>query len=750
MKHTLLAYSLFLMLPLMGQNAILGTVTDENGIPVPYAAVCSKAGKGVMCDPQGHFQLPYTEGMPDYILVSALGFKSDTLLIAANNANYCLAKANYSIGEINVLQQHSIQSKSTVSAITVNQKQIQTTRPRNVAEALQEEVGFTNKQAYQSPLTLRGMSGKRLLVLRNGTRRFSSYPSGFMSHTINVYDLEKIEVEKGAASVQYGSGAMAGIINLIDKSPFKQEGFNARLTAGYGSVNSESNLLACAGWSDGKFAIKSGIRYRDADNFRYPDGSIAENSFYTDKDLFLTSGYQFSEQQRLVFNVDAHKGGPWGKPVGFNGSNYMRVQTHHENSNNYSLKYQIDSEGLFKNTEINAYYSHESRELVKKFYTAAGYMLSYTETTHFSDNYWGASMQSKLQISDVYSAIVGAETYWFTISTPVDAVDYIEEINFANRVSHNAWSQTSGVYIENRFQLAKKLTAIAGIRYNNAIINEGTAYASEEEPPKEQNKSAISGNVAVLHHFGTSYKSTIKINLARSFRMPETTELFADNFTSNGIVYANPNLLPEYSNSFDVCYRLSTKSISIEASPFLLLMSNMITKEEIGGLPGTNFTYVNIGKTRMFGGELNVRYRQNNVFTKTDNFSAQVGIAYLNGTNVTDAKNYFSEGVPLDYVPPFNLKANISYSLHISQHIKANCALRSTYYSEQTRLGEDPYATPAYYVLGGNLGVSFLKIKAKPNVNIAINNLANAEYYCYQSYLPAEGRDVRVFLTFNL
>ena len=126
--------------------------------------------------------------------------------------------------------------------------------------------------------------------------------------------------------------------------------------------------MACGGWSDGKYAIKAGFRYRDADNFTYSNGFIAENSFYTDKDLFLTTGYQFSELEKIILTIDVHDGGPWGKPVGFNGTEYMRVQTKNENSNNYSIKYKNGKWGIFSNTVFNAFYSNEERSLVKKYF----------------------------------------------------------------------------------------------------------------------------------------------------------------------------------------------------------------------------------------------------------------------------------------------------------------------------------------------------------------------------------------------
>ncbi|MFO7369601.1 MAG: TonB-dependent receptor plug domain-containing protein, partial [Bacteroidales bacterium] len=276
------------------------------------------------------------------------------------------------VDEVKVKYIRSLKERSMTSVIITEKKEMELLTPRNVSEVLQTRTGFTNRSGYQTPLTFRGMTGKRLLILRNGMRRFSSYPAGYMTHTMNIYDLERIEIEKGASSVRYGSGAMAGIVNLIDKSPFKQNGFNARLSSGYGSNNNEKNVVACGGWSNGKLALKTGLRFRKAGNFSYPGGSKAENSFYTDKDLFFSAGYKLAQNHELILTTDIHNGGPWGKPVGFNGSDYMRLQTNRENTWNVALSYGIQRSGYIKSLEINAFYSDEKRNHTKNYYTAAG------------------------------------------------------------------------------------------------------------------------------------------------------------------------------------------------------------------------------------------------------------------------------------------------------------------------------------------------------------------------------------------
>jgi outer membrane receptor protein involved in Fe transport len=722
-------------------------VHNSLGEGISFASISGASDCGTACDEDGKFELSLSK--PTKIVVQALGYLPDTLLLSADLSpiDILLHKKTYELNAIGITAKQSLASRSNCSVLVANKKEIEHLNPQNIAEVLQTKAGFTNKQSYQAPLTFRGMSGKSLLVLRNGNRRFSSYPAGYMSHTINVYDLERIEVEKGSASVIYGAGAMAGIINLIDKSPFKQNGFNAKISTGYGSINSARNVLACGGWSDGKIAVKAGMRYRKADNYKYPDGSTAINSFYTDKDLNVSTGYRFSENSNLILTADLHDGGPWGKAVGFNGSNYMKITTDNEISNNYSAKYTKLSTGVVSKLEVNVFYSNEDREFIKKYYTAAEYQLSYVETTNFSDYYYGTRFLAQLNVSNKYSIKTGAEGYSFHISTPVDAVDYIYEVNISNRVSYNARSYISGLFMQNNYAVNPKLKLTAGLRFDYAKVYQGDVYSTEQDDEEKSTKTAITGNLAANIVLGND--SRLKINVARSFRMPEPTELFTDSYTSNGLVYANPDLLPEYSYSMDLSYRFTPSVLDFEISPFLWCIDNLISKEEITGMPGTNYQYVNIGKSRLWGGEITVGLPLTKVLSTHDKLRFSAGLAYLNGTDLTDEKGYFRKGTPLDYVPPLNAKGSLIYSNTFKNNFEYKIGINAIYYAEQSRKNEDTYTTPSYTCWGSTAEITAPKWKFIPSLRLSVNNLMNKEYYCYQSYLPSEGRDIRAFLNFT-
>ena len=114
-------------------------------------------------------------------------------------------------------------------------------------------VGSSSFNSLTRPAGLRGLSGVHVLVLVNGKRRHNSsiidFNSGATSQGGNPVDLdlipssaiERIEVLRDGASAQYGSDAIAGVINIILKT--NDSGGRATLEAGqrYGRDGSGSD-----------------------------------------------------------------------------------------------------------------------------------------------------------------------------------------------------------------------------------------------------------------------------------------------------------------------------------------------------------------------------------------------------------------------------------------------------------------------------------------------------------------------------
>lgn len=125
--------------------------------------------------------------------------------------------------------------ETPASAETLTQADLQVQGLRTAREAYNQVVGAIAGNVPGNPavVTLRGFSGSAVSVLQDGVRVSTSTVVG---RDTNTWHFDRIEVIKGPASVLYGEGALAGVINKVTRKP-TLDGDHMDSLLSYGSFN---------------------------------------------------------------------------------------------------------------------------------------------------------------------------------------------------------------------------------------------------------------------------------------------------------------------------------------------------------------------------------------------------------------------------------------------------------------------------------------------------------------------------------
>ena len=178
-------------------------------------------------------------------------------------------------------------------------------RGQTLAETLENLNGVTTLSTGPTigKPVVRGLHSDRVVILENGVRQEGQQWGGEHAPEIDPFSAGRIEVIKGAAGVEYGAGAIGGIIRLDDRDLPTEPGVGGQLSLqafsnsgqGAGSLLLEDAPDALPG-----FAWRVQGSFRRAGDARAPD-FVLRNSAFQEASGHLTLGYK-----RGPLELDGH------------------------------------------------------------------------------------------------------------------------------------------------------------------------------------------------------------------------------------------------------------------------------------------------------------------------------------------------------------------------------------------------------------------------------------------------------------
>ncbi len=176
--------------------------------------------------------------------------------------------------------------KDTPQAVTVATSQsIERRQARTPNQMLRGEPGVWSVlvSAQGSPI-IRGQIGNRVLYMWDGIRlnngALFSGPNGFFNQ-FPVGAVDRMEVIRGPGAVQYGSDAIGGVINVVER---QNDAFTSTLQAGgdvntrYGSVDGEKTAYGNVWVSTNRISLFGGATGQDLGDYKVPGGDVMRNT----------------------------------------------------------------------------------------------------------------------------------------------------------------------------------------------------------------------------------------------------------------------------------------------------------------------------------------------------------------------------------------------------------------------------------------------------------------------------------------
>ena len=209
---------------------------------------------------------------------------------------------------------------------------------------------------------------------------------------------------------------------------------------------------------------------------------------------------------------------------------------------------------------------------------------------------------------------------------------------------------------------------------------------------------------------------SIRASLARGFRAPSVKELYLDFEDSNHNLKGNTELKPELSDyaqlSIDYTKHFRLFTLSVKPDGFMNHLYNKIALAEINNNT-LEYTYINIGDYRNFGGNLNIT-------------AAYKEIKIMAGISMTAYRNSFENTeVKAPYSKSINYNASFSYTF-IKAGLNAGLFFKHTgkadIYSLESEVVKS-YTVNDYNTMDFNLGKTLFRKKL--TVSAGIKNIFN-------------------------
>lgn len=751
-------------------NNLSGKVMDKNNhTPLPGATIyLPDLRVGAASDAQGNYiikNLPKGTYLVEVHYIGYAAFTQSVVIKGATNTDFLLSETLIEKNEVVVTGVNLATSmkKNPTPISVLRRADLDAHISTNIIDAVSKVAGVTQLStgpAISKPI-IRGLGYNRVVVVGDGIRQEGQQWSDEHGIEIDDYNVGKIEILKGPASLVYGSDALAGVVNIVPPSPLPLGKIQGNVEANYLSNNGMIAYHAdIAGNNNGFSWSVFGTQKWAHDYKNKYDGYVFNSRFKNTNygaSIGINKKWGYSHLSFTSFNQhlglvegDRDEQGRFIKPVDINGEAKEEVAT---NSDFKSYSMNVPKQQINHNKVVwdnNLYLNNGGR-----LGLTLGYQLN--QRREYANVLAPDEPELYLKLRTLNYSL----KYFFPEMKGWQTTVGVSGMQQQNKISGEEFLIPAydlfdfGVFAITRKSF-DKLTITGGVRFDTRSLNSKSLLLDSDGKPApdgeakfpafDRNFSNVSASAGLSYE--ASDRVTLKLNLARGFRAPNISELAANGVHEGTIryEYGNPDLKAETSTQVDAGVDFTSEHVSLGASLFYNHINNYIFSRKLLNAAGTDsiptddnedgyaaFKYQQTN-ANLYGGELTVDIHPHPI----DWLHFENSFSYVRATagNATDStKN-------LPAIPAARWLAELK-----GKFKKVGGPIRNAYVGVQMDKNfkqQDIYsaystetATDGYTLFNAGFGSDFVNKKDRTlfSLHFAVNNLTDVAYQNHLSRL---------------
>ncbi len=762
------------------EGSLSGRVTDKAS-KAPLAGVTifiPDLKVGAVSDDNGFYSMKYIPTGSFLVEVRMIGYKTITINIKITESaveNFEMEVSAVEEGEVVITgSTRATQIKrNPVPVISVSHDFIAKNLSTNIIDAIAKIPGvnaITTGPNISKPV-IRGLGYNRILTLYDGVRQEGEQWGDEHGIEIDQYGIDRIEVIKGPSSLSYGSGALAGVVNLIPYQPAPEGKIKGEILGEYQSNNGLFGSSAMLRGSEKGFEWMGRISHKQATNYQNKyDGRVYNTSFNeTDASasLGMHGNWGFSHLNFTLFDdlqgiPDGSRDSATGKftkqisedddfrPIVTNKElRSYRINTIHQHVQNYRVysanSFSLGSGRLIFNLGYQRSVRREFNHPEMAYRNIAGLYLKLNSFTYdlkyaFQElNGWNitAGINGLYQYDNVEKGteFLIPSYYQFDIGAFALLKKTIAKLDLAG-----------GLRIDSRSFNNKELyidtDPVSG--FDKPVYGADTLHAEQLFQNNNHHFRGISGSLGATYNFNRKF--SLKANISSGFRAPDVSEISANGVHPGTNIYqvGNKNFKPEMSLQGDIGLTYSSSEAAVTFSLFNNRINHYIFNQKLLNAAGEdsvivagNQTYeFQQGKAELMGGELSIDLH----IIPSLHFESSLSAVYAKnmsaGAKLSDSSRY------LPFIPPLRGNSELRYDFHSkSERITGGFVkVQVSYEARQNRvylIDNTETPTPGYVLFNAGIGSTIANKKGKKLFMISVmgNNLLDRAYQDHLSRL---------------